>query len=677
MRETRRDRAAILTLDQPPARAMVPAHLADVYKKLTAACADASVQAIVLAGAGRGFGLGLDPGAWDDAAMAPSVGDLCHAIENSAKPVVAALRGVANGAAVAVMLAAHGRVARGGGRLALTDIHLGQLPGGGVTQRLPRLIGAPAALELMVSGQAVDVGDARLGPLFDRIADGDPTPAAVELALSMAQSGQWTRTRDRTPGLTDPAADQNSIAEMGGALRDKDSAAADIVACVEAAHLLPFEQGLAFENARAQDRAARPEARALHHVYRAERRRPKAQAADAPHITTVALLGSSPLAAELAMLCISRGLTVRALVGGSAEEETLLQRVQTRLDRAHQAGRISQQARDRRLARLSISRGTGDLAAADLILDTGEPQFDAPVHLQDRAVWILVNDTVHAEDRAIETGAEGRMLRMRLHRPGRAGQLLELEVPVGQETLDAGLVQCFSDGVCSVIRCAGGTGYPGDTMAAALHGAALVMLACGMPADQIEDGAQALGFARGPLRMIDEAGAFATLARMRRACDRAGLPLRPLRLLSDRIADAGSNPARALAFHRPAGQALQPAPDLAAWMAEWREDNPLHVLPWPGIAPATALHAALVNEAVRRIGAGAVEHAGDLDLAMVKGYGFARAKGGPLFQADLNGSLGLLRAMAGLQKVAPALWTPQPLVSEMVKNGRRFFQGIS
>ena len=246
-------------------------------------------------------------------------------------------------------------------------------------------------------------------------------------------------------------------------------------------------------------------------------------------------------------------------------------------------------------------------------------------------------------------------------------------MPGAAPDLAARLIKALSGTRRSVILAAPGPAFPGDMLLAALWRAALTMLAGGVAAAEIEAGARALGFAQGPLRMIDGFGACRALRRMRRICEARQVPLWPLRLLSDRVADAGGLPELALAFHEDAGQGLTLDPALDAWMAEWREDHPERALGWPDAAPALALHAAVINEAARLIETRAVRRASDLDLIAVKGLGFDRARGGPLLQADLHGLLRPVRAMARLRELDPALWQPCGLLEEMVRNGRRFF----
>ena len=673
------DGVTVLTLDRPPGNALVPALRSELREVLRAALADPAIRAVVLHGAGSGFCAGVDLNEFTADEDGPRVplNDLFAAIEEAPKPVVAALHGSALGAGVELTLAAHARVAQRGTRISMPEVTLGLVPGGGATQRLPRLAGAQASLELMLSGRAVEVTDARLARVFDRITEDDPLAAAQELAASLADSASWTRTRDVTRGLSNPAAFQAAVGNVAARMRAGGSAEADILACVEAAQLLPFDQGLIFEQSRHEERLALPESRAIRHVFTAERRAaslPRTAAGDVPVIRTVALTGTGPKLAGLAALCLSAGMDVLLLTATPDQAAAVRDTLETALAEAVEGGRLAPGARDDQLSRLVPLERPEGLARADLVLDTGTPAFERPVALPSSLIWGLLDEATGAEGRAREAGAAGRLLRLRLPTGGPAVRLAEVAAPPeAPRALSWAVHRAFSTASRSVLLSSEATGFLSDAMGAALFGAALTLLAGGVPPAQVEAAGRTLGFARGPLRLIDELGAVPTLRRLRRTFEARQVPEGPLRLLSDRLADHGGDTARALAFHGPAGQTLAPDPGLADWLAAWRAEHPDHAPGWPGVDPALAMHAAMVNEGARLIAARALQRRSDPDLVMIRGFGMERTSGGPLLQADLNGLLAPMRAMATLRGVNAALWAPSPLLDDMLKNGERFF----
>lgn len=265
----------VLTLDHPVANTLGPEIRVALRDRLTEALEDSALQALVLCGAGAGFCAGRDMADHDrkaDAPGVPSVADLARRIEDSPKPVIAALHGYALGAGAELALAAHARVAQRGTRLGFPEIRLDLPPEAGATQRLPRVLGAQISLELLLSGRAVAIEEPGLGALVSEIVDAPPRTTALALAQRLAGQGAAVPTRRRRRGFSDPAAYQRAIAEARQQIGERDGAAADILRAVEAAPLLPPEQGLDLEALLREERRDTPASRAARHLAVAERR---------------------------------------------------------------------------------------------------------------------------------------------------------------------------------------------------------------------------------------------------------------------------------------------------------------------------------------------------------------------------------------------------------------------
>jgi 3-hydroxyacyl-CoA dehydrogenase len=258
---------AILEIAHAPVNALAHPVRAGLLAGLARANADDAVIAVVLVGRGSGFSAGADIGELKAARIeAPFPNDLHAAIEASGKPVVAALHGVAFGGGLELALACHARVAHPTTRLALPEVKLGLLPGAGGTQRLPRLVGASAALDITLSGDPVDAGTAHAIGLVDALAE-DPRAAAIALATGAAQ---LTPTRDR-------AVDPGSLPAQGFAARraaasEGGFAAGLIVDCLEAAATRAFDDGLAVEQDAFRRCLASPEAAARMAAFFARRK---------------------------------------------------------------------------------------------------------------------------------------------------------------------------------------------------------------------------------------------------------------------------------------------------------------------------------------------------------------------------------------------------------------------
>jgi len=638
-----KDGITVLRLDRPVANALAPDLRAALMAALDAAEADSACGAVVLAGTGTGFSSGVDLTEYDGPLLSPRVGDICKRIDAFSKPVVAALHGSVLGAGLGLALAVHGRVAQVGTRIALPEISLGMMPGAGVTQRLPRLVGAQVALELMLSGQAVRADDARLRRLFDQITEDPPEGEACALAARLAAAGQWSRSGDIVRGLSDPAGYQRAIASVRDKLGAQRGAAADILRAVEAAQLLPFAQGLDFEEVLFDERVNSAEARAQRHVYAAERRAavlPELRRGQVREIERVGLSGRG--LDEVALLCLAAGRSVWS--DDPDLPATLRRMLETRLAR----GQMTAETKDDWLSRLS-----GDAADrhADLWLGTDavEPGTELAARLD------------------LGAGFAGPGLALRFFPPVESSRCAEIGVPEGHapDTV-ASLARFLAALRVTVVRAARPETGPGlgHVLEGTLCLAGLALMQAGFAPQRVDQAARHLGLRIGPFLMMDLEGLVPAESRLRRVADMLGLPGDALAPLTGRIAKGASGRAVGRGFYDHPTE----GPRTPREFAEMSEV----ALPG-GVAPRHALHATLVNAAERLLASGAAQRASDLDVIMVRGLGYARSRGGALCHADQRGLMAVLKDMKALGPLAPQLWSPRARVVERVKLGEGYF----
>lgn len=305
----------VITLAAPPVNALGHAMRAALDHALDDLLADTALRAILILAEGPLFSAGADIREFGTAPRAPRLTDICRRIETATIPVIAVLQGAALGGGAEIALAAHYRLGGPAARIGLPEVRLGLIPGAGGTQRLPRLIGAEAALTLMTEGQSLDAAEAEATGLIDGLLP-DPTPAA---ALAFAE-GLVARDLGPRPTLSlqDFTAEGgiwlDAVTAVRRALATAPMAAHHrIVDCVEAALLLPPEEGLAFERTAFEDCLASPESGALRHLFLAERRVPPALGQRGPG-GAVALGETGLLVAE--RLDAALGRAVAALMRG-------------------------------------------------------------------------------------------------------------------------------------------------------------------------------------------------------------------------------------------------------------------------------------------------------------------------------------------------------------------------
>jgi 3-hydroxyacyl-CoA dehydrogenase len=675
--EERDDGIAVLELNRPVANALAPSLRKELETRLTAALADPVVKAIVLKGAGQGFSSGVDITEYERPLEAPWVGDLCEMIEDAPKPVVAALHGSALGAGFELALAAHARVADRSARVALPEVTLGLIPGAGGTQRLSRVTGAQVALEFLLAGRATEAKDARLRRVFERLVDGDPLNEAKTLANEMAVSGNWKRTRDRDPGLTDPEGYQQAVQAVAARIAAADSAERDIVKCVEAAQLLPFDQAIIFERALFDDRIKSQAARASRHAFASERRAgvmPEIAQGQARPVNHIALLGQGALMVELAIQGLDSGQQVTLVTATDPQAKAIIDRVAAIYDAAVNRQRLQPTAKDQRLSRLKSADLASALEQADLVLDDGTLLLpdEAPA-LRPGTVWASLQGETPDPKRIATVQAAEMHVVLKHSRPAHSTHLVELAVPEAtRPDAVATVARSMSTTGRTIVRSGVIPGLLSGNLFFAMFGAGLALCRAGYEPERIDNAAHDLGFRNGPFETADILGLPQVLSRHESLSKARGHnPPKDLEILSARIAAGAKGRAVGKGIYRYENGAPQSDPSLSEWLAAWRQDGQ-GALP-DGTDVKRALHAAFVNEAARLIEDKRVLRAADIDVVAVKGMGFDRRLGGPLLQADFLRVFSLLQAMQHLEALDSAIWTPHAKILDMVKHGEGFF----
>ncbi len=393
-----------VVLDRPPAVQLNAALRAALLAALTAP--DRAARAILIRGRGPWFVTGADIPT-PDSRGAPDLAALCRAIEGCAIPVAVLLDGPVVGPAAELALAAHLRLARPSARFGFPAASLGLVSGAGGTQRLPRLVGAEQALRLLRASRSTPAAEALALGLVDAVLDAPNHEAAVAQARAhLADASAMSATRDRTVGVRDGRAFLAAVAAAREG--NKDALTTALVDCVEAALLLPFDQGLALECALAEERAETPEAAALCHLHFAERRcaeTPPSRPLPADVVARLGLCGAALSLVSLALAALARGVPVTVADPDAERLVAFLEAVAARQEAAVQAGRITPAQRDADWARLVPATNTAVLAPATLLVAAPDAVIPPPQPGQVQ----LVMGQGPLGDGALRLGLPGRM----------------------------------------------------------------------------------------------------------------------------------------------------------------------------------------------------------------------------------------------------------------------------
>lgn len=642
---------------------------------LERASGDSAVQAVVITGQGRSFPGGLPDDEIADGEAAPTLREICDLIAAFPKPLVAALRGAVRDGGAELALAAQARVAVSGARMVLGDIRRGLIPGAGATQRLPRLVGAGAALDMIFAGRALAVDAPALRGLCDEIVSRNVVGAAAELARKLARdTGQDKAARDAAArGFEDPLEFQAEIAERRGVGVFLPAEAKAALEAVEAAQLLPLASGLAMEASLREDLRGSKRAKGLIRATAAEARGGRASGAVPPDRVTI--LGDGPTAFGMMCRALDAGMRVELAEqreGGAAQ---LLRRLDS-IARDDEADR-------QRRARVSGGPSPERLARASVLIEA----CDAPLGMMQNLA-ALIRETVpegapvllssNMDLRAGELRGllGGPVLGLALSAaPHRAG-LAEFAVPgaapddVGAFARASALVRRMGR---RVVLCPAQDGLITGRLKAAALAAAEWCVAAGASPGAVD---AALGWTQGPWHAADTEGLNRVQARFAALgwpTGRGGLAAAfEAAGRSGRISGGG---VFHYAQHGASGDLDEAARKI---VSDWRRsigEGDADGDAGAALPPAEIrrrIWVALFAAGMRILDARGADGSADVDLAGLEALGLPRASGGPLKAGELRGLLQVRRDLEDWERDAPDIWGPSERLNEMIKMGEGF-----
>jgi 3-hydroxyacyl-CoA dehydrogenase len=681
---------AVITLDNPPVNALSHAHRTSIVSHLKAAEADPAIRAIVLIGAGDAFCGGAEIREFNTpAALAePITRQVAETAEGLGKPVIAAIHKVAMGGGLELALGCHYRVASPGASIALPEVKLGILPGAGGTQRLPRAIGAKAALDMIVSGDPMtSQAIAPLG-LFEQIIEGDLLEGAIAFARHVADSGMPLRR------LRDEPVKGEHLSDLIASTREQVARAwrgypapARCVDAVEAAINLPFDDGIRFERKTFLELVETAESRALRHAFFAERAASKVPRLDPSvrghRLDTVAVIGAGTMGSGIAIALANAGLPVVLTDSDAAALARGRAHIERTWTTAVERGRLDPAGQARRLALLTTTTELAAIASADLVIEAVYEDMAVKkavfqrIEAHARADAILATNTSSLDVDAIaaSTGHPARVLGLHFFSPANVMRLLEIVRgrATSDEALATGLALARRLRKVGVV-CGVCDGFIGNRMLEEYLRQAYLLVEEGATPRAVDEALEAWGFAMGPFRMMDMAGQDIGWAIRKRLS--AEHPEKPYAQWPDRLCEAGRfgqktgagvyryEPGRREAFDDPEAERL-----IAASVND------------QGIARRAVTAAeivercvlALANEGARILEEGIAARASDIDVVYLTGYGFPRYRGGPMWHAD---AMGLDAVVARLQAYTSTRMgqtlNPAPLLVQRASLGHRF-----
>jgi 3-hydroxyacyl-CoA dehydrogenase len=684
-----------ITIENPPVNALSRAVRTGLVDSLKAALADSQVKAIVLYGEGRIFSAGADIGEFGSPAAAadPSLPAVIAKFDASEKPVIAVIHGTALGGGLELTLGCNYRVGMPGAKLGLPEVKLGILPGAGGTQRLPRLIGVKAALDMVTTGDPVSAEMALELGILDTIGTAaTPKEVGLSFARQVIERGMpLVRVRDRKTG----DGDRKIFEEYRARLKKRSRGQISPLACVDAvefAATFPFDEGLKRELELCGRCHETDQHRALVHAFFSARETAKipglANSIKPDPVRQAAVIGAGTMGGGIAMCFADNGIPVTIV---EKEQEALdrgLKRVRENYETSVARGRLLPEEAKRRMERISPSLKIDDAANADIIIEAVFERMDIKKDIFRRldvlakpgAVLATNTSYLDVDEIAVETKRPADVVGTHFFSPANVMRLLEIVRTdrASARTLKTVLATgaaigkvCVVAGVCD--------GFIGNRMYRAYQRQFFYMLEDGALPHEIDAAIMAFGFAMGPLAVGDLTGHDVDFLNRRRE-DALRDPNERYVHLPDKLVELGKLGQKTGAgWFRYGEDRRTPIrdPEIEALIIEESRRKGIARRAISSDEIRTRALAALVNEGARILEEGIAIRAGDIDVAWINGYGFPAHQGGPMFWADTYGLEKLLAAIEGFRKEDPHNWSPAPLLVELVKGGKSFAQWSS
>jgi len=691
---------ALITLNNPPVNGLGLATRQGITDGLDQAQADPAVKAVVITGAGKAFSGGADIREFGTpkALAEPNLLSVILAVENCRKPVVAAIHSVAMGGGLELSLGCHYRIAAPGANIALPEVKLGLIPGAGGTQRLPRVIGVEAALNMIVSGEPVKSEMLAQLPgqkLFDKLAASPETlldealALARDMAAKHADGSALPLVRNLPCKHKDGDAYFQFARNMVKGMSKNFPAPAKCVDAVEAATKQKFDQGMLFEREIFINLMWTPECRALRHLFTAERAASKIPDVpeDTPQrkIEKVAVIGAGTMGGGISMNFLNAGIPV-----------TILETKQEALDRGvgvmrgnYEAqvkkGKLKQDKLDARMALLTPTLDYDAIKDADLVIEavfedigvkeTVFKKLDAV--MKPGAILASNTSTLDVDKIAAFTQRPQDVVGLHFFSPANVMKLLE--VVRGAKTGKDVMATVMSvakkikktavvSGVCD--------GFIGNRMVEQYGRQGGFLLDEGCTPAQVDRAIEKFGFAMGPFRMGDLAGNDIGWAiRKRRYTEKPDMKYSKTADLLCEKGRFGQKVGKGWYDYVPGKRDAIPNAEVEQMIADHRKAL--------GITPrkisdeeiVQRLVFALVNEAAHILEEGIANKASDIDVVYIFGYGFPVHRGGPLKYADEVGLFNVVQAMKRFQRNPlddAKFWEPAPLIQRLVAEGKNF-----
>lgn len=677
---------AVLTVNNPPVNPLSARVRGPLLEALLKARNDDTVEAVVIVGGGSTFIAGADISEFgtEKAKVEPTIHGLQRELESFPKLTIAAIHGTALGGGLELALTCHARVAVASARFGLPEVNLGILPGAGGTQRLPRLTGVEAALDLITSGKHISAPEALKYGIIDRIVTDARNDGVAFARECVASKTQFTPVSQRNERLSN--IDPKIFDEWRATLSRKRRgylAPQTIVDTIEAATSMPIEQGLQFERKKFDELFASDQRGALIHYFFAEREARKIPGIqieeNAKDIRSAAVIGSGTMGGGIAMAFANAGIPV-TLVDVSADALSKgLGLVQRNYAISVERGSSSKTAADKAFSLIAGTTVLAQIADVDIVVEAVFENMslkkslfaDLDRVMKPGAILATNTSSLDIDEIASATKRPEDVIGVHFFSPANVMKLQENVRGKASSPQTIATVMKLAKTIGKVAVLAGNCdGFIGNRMLQYYTGEAEFLLEEGATPEQIDRVAKAFGMSVGPFEMRDMSGIdVGVLVRKDRL---AKLPpeerISPILERMDSLGRYGQKSGKG--FYRYEGRQKFSDPEALAIIAGIAAELGIPQRTFTDDEIAPRLFAPLVNEGAKELEEGIAQRAGDIDVVWVNGYGFPAFRGGPMYWGELYG-LDKIHALAtaAAARNGPR-WAPGALLTKLAAEGK-------
>ena len=681
---------AFIALSNPPMNALSQGVRAGLKRAVKDALNDSAIKAIVIHGEGNVFSAGADISEFHLPAEEPHLPDVCDLIEQSEKPVIAAIHGFALGGAFEIALSTHFRIATKEASVGLPEVHLGLLPGSAGTQRTPRLVGVKSAIDIMTTGKPVKAEKALAIGAIDEVVD-ELKSGAIAFAKKVIENATPLKRLSKTEEKVENNSDNLEVIAQQRAAWERNSpnlnAPQKIIDCVEQAVMLDYAGGMNFEQETFKALMDSEQSKSLIHAFFAERKSnkiPELEKGAKPRpISKLGVIGGGTMGSGITIAALNAGLPVTMVERDQESLERGIENVKKVYRRDVEKGRLSQEKADKILSNYTTSTDLKELADKDMIIEAVFEELEVKKgvfsQLNDIAKEgaVLASNTSYLDIDKIASATErvGDVIGLHFFSPANIMRLLEIVVPTNvKDDVVATGFQLAKILKKVPVRAGNCDGFIGNRVLENYAKAANYMMEDGTSPYAIDKAIVEFGYPMGPFQMFDLAGGDIGWAdRKRKAAFRSNEERYVT--IADRICERGwfgQKTGRGYYKYTPGARRGEEDPEVLSIIEEERKARNVEAKSLSSDEIRRRYFAAMVNEGAKVLEEKMALRPSDIDVTKLFGYGFPRHMGGPMRYADVYGVENILNDLKEFEKEDPYFWKPAELIVKLVADGKNF-----